>query len=409
MDKQRQYIEAFYKRMINNAGILSEKDIDAIKTTEDATLAFVDNPCVEAAHRVYNAYFDAYKIFESESDNPFLQLVELMRYFEETISIMTSNQRDHFVHSVNVFVLGFCIYEKNEKFRKAFAEVNRELPDSSYGDWCAESSFFIRWGTASLIHDVGYPVQIISNTLKAYLDLIAGGAETGKKVKVELAFEDFESLNALDEIVPMPEFAKSFIEHYPNHVYINITKPTDLMAHRIHETLGIDIKAVAKDIPDYIKRGGKICMIDHGVYSSLVVLKWYAAAIQKLGADGYSLFFPVLDSATAILLHNYYSVYGLQGAPFNLGPMSAYQNPTAYLLILCDSLQEWNRASYGVSNQTKVYPSEASLDLDDGLSIILKSETGKLSEEYLGDVEKDVRSKVDVDEIFDSFKLLAES
>ena len=409
MDKQKQYIEAFYRRMRRNMGEVGEKDIEAIKTTEEATLAFIDNPCVEAAHRVYNAYFDIYKIFESENDNPFLQLVELMRYFEETVSIMTSNQRDHFVHSVNVFVMGFCVYEKNERFRKAFADVNRELPDSVFGDWCAESSFFVRWGTASLFYDVGYPVQIISNTLKSYLDLIAGSAATGKKVKVELAFEDFESLNALDEIVPMPEFARSFTEHFPDHVYINITKPTDLMAHRIHETLGLDIRAAAKDIPDYIRRGGKICMVDHGVYSSLVVLKWYATAIQKLGADGYSLFFPVLDSATAILLHNYYSVYGLQGAPFNLGPMSAYRNPTAYLLILCDSLQEWNRASYGVSNQTKVYPSDASLDLDDGLCLLLRAENGELSEAYLGDVEKEVRGKVDVDEMFDSFRLLAES
>ena len=33
--------------------------------------------------------------------------------------------------------------------------------------------------------------------------------------------------------------------------------------------------------------------------------------------------------------------------PFKLSPLRACQHPIAYLLILCDEIQDWNRNAYG--------------------------------------------------------------
>lgn len=62
-------------------------------------------------------------------------------------------------------------------------------------------------------------------------------------------------------------------------------------------------------------------------------------------------YFPVADSASAIFLHNYYK-HVLMNKPFNLECMEVKSHPIAYLLILCDGLQEWNRKGFGENDSS---------------------------------------------------------
>src|SRR5690606_23024238 len=96
---------------------------------------------------------------------------------------------------------------------------------------------------------------------------------------------------------------------------------------------------------------------DHGFYSAIIVLKWYGYLIQKCGYNPNYFYYPVVDSASSILLHNCYRSI-LMKEPFLLDKLTPEKNPVAYLLILCDELQEWNRAAYGSIDKKRVSSSK---------------------------------------------------
>ena len=48
------------------------------------------------------------------------RMIELLSEFEENGSRLLMKHRDHYVHSVYVFLLGLAIYEANEAFRKVY-------------------------------------------------------------------------------------------------------------------------------------------------------------------------------------------------------------------------------------------------------------------------------------------------
>ena len=67
----------------------------------------------------------------------------------------------------------------------------------------------------------------------------------------------------------------------------------------------------------------------------------------------------IVDSAGAILLHNYYRNVILKD--FTHRPLNAEEYPIAYLLMLCDELQEWNRAGYGIIEKYRTHASSANI------------------------------------------------
>lgn len=71
-----------------------------------------------------------------------------------------------------------------------------------------------------------------------------------------------------------------------------------------------------------------------------------------------------MDSATAILLHNYYRNV-LQKSPFNLPALHPIQSPLSYLLILCDELQEWNRQPFGIKDKKRSHVNDLNIIIDD--------------------------------------------
>ena len=75
-------------------------------------------------------------------------------------------------------------------------------------------------------------------------------------------------------------------------------------------------------------------------------------------------FYPIVDGATAILLHNYY-MNVLQKSPFNLPALHPIQSPLSYLLILCDELQEWNRQPFGIKDKKRSHVNDLNIIIDD--------------------------------------------
>lgn len=86
----------------------------------------------------------------------------------------------------------------------------------------------------------------------------------------------------------------------------------------------------------------------------------FVESMQKSGQSLEILYHPILNAATAILLHNFYKD-AMQKPPFSLGQLSAKMHPMGYMLILCDELKEWNREAYGVLDKQKVLVADSDI------------------------------------------------
>ncbi|NLB54830.1 MAG: hypothetical protein GX811_03530 [Lentisphaerae bacterium] len=368
---------------------------------KQAVLEFLDNENKATAFAVYEAFFDSYRITLNGESNPFIDLLDVLRGYEENAATLIDKQRDHYIHSVNVFILGLCIYAENRNYREAFRMTVMNKEDYPYSYNTKNEEFFYRWGLASLFHDVGYPVEIIGKQIGKFMDF-ATGVDGDVTVKSHLEIENFNELNSIAEVIPKKEFTKNYYEKYDDCVYVDLLKPIDLLAHKLHISLDVDLKEVKAALDGFVGVMAKSGFVDHGYYSALIVLKWYGYLIQNCGYLPEYLFYPVLDSASAILLHNYYKNV-IMKPPFDKGALSAKTHPIAFLLILCDELQEWNREAYGIIDKKRTLAWEASVTITDKrLEITYITRLGSLPDSFGAEKEALFNKLLRLDKVFDS-------
>ncbi|MCJ7714954.1 MAG: hypothetical protein MUO54_00335, partial [Anaerolineales bacterium] len=68
-----------------------------------AVLGFLEDETKETAFAVYKSFFDSYRITLEGESNPFIDLLDVLLSYEERASTLIDKQRDHYIHSVNVF------------------------------------------------------------------------------------------------------------------------------------------------------------------------------------------------------------------------------------------------------------------------------------------------------------------
>ena len=330
------------------------------------------------AFEIYQTFFMIYQITaENKSDkvtptsvvnepNTLLELVKIMKKYEENTGELIEKQRDHFIHSVNVFLLGLAVYSQNKNYREAFQSYVLSSPYKKFyrfGDEFSNEEFFYRWGVASLFHDIGYPVEIIGKQLNKFINDSVKSISSSYGADTAIDFKDFNEFNSIVKIDP--NFADEFTQNYPEAKFLNLFKPTDIMAHKIAADFGeVDVNRVSKHLDDFVRIMGESGFIDHGFFSSILVLNSYGYLIQKHAKNHDFFFYPIVDSATAILLHNYYRNV-LQKKPFNLPALHPRKSPLAYLLILCDELQEWNRRPLGIKDKKRSHVNDLDITIDD--------------------------------------------
>ena len=374
-----------------------------------AICEFLDNETKETAFAVYRTFFDSYRIILEGSSNPFIDLLDVLKNYEENAAVLIDKQRDHYIHSVNVFILGLCIYAGNVRFRSAFEQTvmnKKEYPFSYDTD---NEEFYYRWGLASLFHDVGYPVEIVGRQINKFIDFATDVGGKEKPVNVQLSFENFEELNRIPEIILKRVFTKCYFDHYDDCVYIDMLKPVDLLAHKLHTSLGVDLKTAKRTLDDFVNVMARFGFIDHGYYSSIIVLKWYGYLIQSAKYNPEYFFWPVLDSASAILLHNCYKNMMMK-KPFNLGALAPETHPIAFLLILCDELQEWNRKAYGIKDKLRILAAEAGLEVTDGkLALTFITHNGSLPYNFSREKKKLLYKLLDLGALFDQVVIRCKS
>ena len=374
-----------------------------------AVLEFLEYETKETAFAVYRSFFDSYRITLEGETNPFIDLLDVLLSFEERASTLIDKQRDHYIHSVNVFLLGLSIYSQNENFRSAFEIVNLNKDDYPFSYDTKGEEFFYRWGIASLFHDVGYPVEIIGKQLNKFISFATEVDQQGQ-VKTHLEFDNFEEFNSIAEILPKQDFIKSYYDKHPSCAYVDLLNPNDLLAHKLHLSLGVDLKTVTTALDRFPEIMADHGFIDHGYYSAIIVLRWYGYLIQSCSYKPEYFYYPILDSASSILLHNYYKNV-LMKPPFSKGPLSPQEHPIAFLLILCDELQEWNRTPYGILDKRRNLAEEASILITNKrLEMTYIDKDTPLPEQFSADKEDTLYKLLEMDALFvDGFSIKCET
>lgn len=360
---------------------------------------FLESETKQSALAVYDAFFDSYRITLEGESNCFMDLLDVLRRYEENAATLIDRQRDHYIHSVNVFILGLCIYIQNTGFREAFDTTNLNKTEYLNSYDTKHEEFFYRWGIAALFHDVGYPIEIIGKQLSKFLEFVSsvGG---GALLKSRIEFENFAELNQIAEIASRSEFTGAYKNKYASSRDLDLFKPIDLLAYKLHLSLGVDLNVIKAALDGFVDTMAKFGFIDHGFYSAIIVLKWYGFLIQSCRYKPEYFFYPVLDSASAILLHNYYKNV-IMKAPFEKGSLLTHEHPIAFLLILCDELQEWDRKAYGILDRKQARAGDISLRItDECLDITYITDKGKLPDEFSAEKEILLEKLLDMKAIF---------
>ncbi len=336
MGLNKEYIEDFFNQFKNKkSGNFRELYL------REAIMKFINEEDKSSAFDVYTEFFDSCKIMAKGNAN-IIDLFDVLKYYEENASVLLDKQRDHYVHSVNVFLLGLSIYSQNKKFREIISK-NYELNKGSRLYESDTEEFLFEWGIASLCHDIGYPIEITYKQMKKFIDRVSD--VEGKNISAEpyLGFNFFDALNSL-----------------PNKDNVNAI---NLLSLNIHNKLGIDLDTISEKLNMYLDSMQKNKFVDHGFYSAIILLKWYSYLVENNISEE-NANHPVVNAAGAILLHNYYS-NAIMKEPFNLGALKPQEHPMAYLLILCDELQEWNRVAYGIEDKKRVLADESRIEINE--------------------------------------------
>lgn len=311
---------------------------------------FLDNKTQFNAFGVYEIFLMIYQItpedkFSSNDNSGIvshpnipLDFANLMKRYEENSSGLGMGS-DFLIRSVNVFILGLAIYSQNKNYKNYFKDYVIGTPYKNYyknsqGEF-SDEEFLYRWGIASLFYDIALPIEFMAKPRKKLLNNEINSILNAYGEDLQINLLDFPELDSITKIDY--SFSDNYRNEYPTANFLNLFKPTQVIFHRLALDFDLDARTLhllenkLKDILENVT-------FNHGLISSVLILKIYGYILQNYDKNPDFFFYPIVDSAIAIFLHNIYRNL-LQGDPFNLGQLRPSQNPIAFLLILCDIIQ----------------------------------------------------------------------
>lgn len=304
-----------------------EKDIDRL-CLENAVARFLQSGKKEDAFDVYFCYLD---MFVGDYDKT-RRMIELLSEFEANGSRLLMKHRDHYVHSVYVFLLGLAIYETNQTFRDAYMEFY-QLTQKEAG-----AHYLQYWGLASLFHDIGYPFELPFEQVASYFE-VSGGE---RKDHPYIAYRTMEKFTKPQQKIEV--CGRSFDstdEMYACLLEEKLGKAYSFTREQMYEVL--HTRASCPEKYNYY--------IDHAYFSATVLFR---KLFVELGCE---LQQAHLDALTAILLHNSLYKFSVTNIKSDTTvPLKMQLHPLAYMLMLCDELQCWDRTAYGRNTITELYP-----------------------------------------------------
>ena len=311
---------------------------------------FIDSGAAEDAYTVYYCYLEMFFGHYGKSK----KMVELLSEFEANGSSLLMKHRDHYSHSIYVFALGLAVYESNAIYRRTFKKFYGFDTDDTNetADHEAAYCFLEYWGLTALFHDIGYPFELPFEQVMSYYEV--AGEKRGKG-SVYIAYHNLDTITALADVAK---------EHFEKVYGRSFATTEDLFAFGITQKLGkaydfseeyirekISTKPIRPDTFGYF--------MDHAYFSSA---RLYREIVNSLGIEEVNE--KHVDALTAILLHN--SLYKFAISFYKnkdaKAPLRMDMHPLAFMLMLCDELQCWDRTAYGRNSRTELHPMAASFD-----------------------------------------------
>ncbi len=325
-----------------------ERDLDRL-SFEVAIGRFLSSGSKEDAFDIYYCYCEIFKPFGTGYDSTGL-LLELLSEHESNASSLLMKHRDHYSHSVYVFLIGLVIYKNLSSFRTAY--------NSKYGfkDSKEASCHFLEyWGLTSLFHDVGYPFEIAHQQMKSYVCKLDSNNNDAFGFSPYVSYRNVDEF-ALSRLGDLNDFyAKAIIERLCEG-YLSHTDIEPYYAeHQLQKALKDRAIHENPTEKDYL-------YMDHAYFSGLIMAKTYLKRHKEI--DRYEMLPPaVLDALCAIILHNSLFKFTMRSFLHTQEPLRLSDGqPLCYLLMFCDELQCWDRTSYGQNSRNGIYAFDFDLE-----------------------------------------------
>ena len=310
---------------------------------------FIDSGTAEDAYTVYYAYLEMFVGSGGRSQ----RMVEMLSEFESNASSLLMKHRDHYSHSVYVFALGLAIYETNSAFRQVFRQFYGFKEEEKH----EAAAFFLEyWGLTALFHDIGYPFEIPFEQVVAYFEMQNRPRGKGSY----LTFRGMRAMTGLGKA------SQRRLETLFGRQFRSLN---ELLAYgialRLEEAYGVSepyLLNIIENKPKHPERNG--FFMDHAVFSAA---RLFGELCTVMGAE--KLKAPHLDVLSAIVLHNSlfkFAVNFYKSDKKRKAPLAPDQHPLAWMLMLCDELQCWDRTAYGRNSRTELQPMAAKFIFPDG-------------------------------------------
>ncbi len=338
-----------------------ERDLDRA-CMERAIHRFLASGSANDAFDVYFCYLEMF-VGSYKSSR---KMIELLSEFEVNASSLLMKHRDHYSHSVYVFLLGLALYRACPPVREAYAAF--------YGLGEKAAHHFLEyWGLTALFHDIGYPFELPFEEIKSYFgDTVKGVPYVAYKGTADLTLPR-EALARLlreapEDLTPFRALAECMTDRFwPGYRgwsgYRGFLTENGLTDNR--EAYCRFLESILRRKPENPRDFGGF--MDHAVFSALMLLRKLTELIPDTLSPAHG------DALTAIALHNSMYRYALT----NVKPkteedirfsrehrLRAETHPLAWLLMLCDELQCWDRVAYGQNSRRQFHPFSFDLEAE---------------------------------------------
>ncbi len=218
-----------------------------------------------------------------------------------------------------------------------------------------------RWGLAAILHDSAYPMELASRQIEDYVAEAVG--TLGCSVSPCKASFGI-TLNCLCDFVTLPLIQNICSERFNDEMFVD--NSIRLLATNICHKLHVEYspETLARIMTSWLESGLQAGRVDHGVFSALLMLRRINHEIvSRLGgrrldrqlyydnpgrrvteqhsASAVEFFYVECVDAAAVYLHNSLTYIDF----FAESPVDFRDHPIAWMLFLCDQLQEWLRPS----------------------------------------------------------------
>lgn len=342
-----------------------EKDIDRL-CLEKSIEQFLESGKKEDAFNVYFCYLD---MFVGNYDKT-RKMIELLSEFEANGSGLLMKHRDHYSHSVYVFILGLAIYQSSTYYREVYKTYYHLKDEREAG-----CHYLKYWGLASLFHDIGYPFELPFEQVASYFEV--DGDDRAKR--------PFVSYQGLESFVTLSKsMQRNLAKIYGLDTDKMLKTTNELFAFDLYQKLGkkyyFSEEEMLKCLIDKPAEPNKFGhFMDHAYFSATILYKKLFEELKLEVSKEY------VDSITAILLHNSlykFSIAYYKDAVSNIR-FKAELHPLAYMLMLCDELQCWDRTAYGRNSKLELHPMDCEFDFSEN----------KIKATYVFDSSEQVKMK----------------